>query len=139
MAQRLLGPNGFVQAVEEDDGTIVIYWAGNRFYSFHPEDAFSKNLGIYLLAAQNIARRDIQRIFKVAPITIKRILALVRSSGIKALRDYVKGAPSVDAQIKEFVCELFQQIEGTRGYQTIILGQVKAKHDKGEFARTLSR
>jgi hypothetical protein len=46
MAQRLLGPNGFVQAVEEDDGTIVIYWAGNRFYSFHPEDAFSKNLGV---------------------------------------------------------------------------------------------
>ena len=139
MAQRLLGPNGFVQAEEEDDGTIVIYWAGNRFYSFHPEDAFSKNLGIYLLAAQNIARRDIQRIFKVAPTTIKRILKLVRSSGIKALRDYVKGAPPVDAKIKEFVCELFQQIEGTHGYQTIILGQVKAKYDKGEFARTLSR
>ena len=139
MAQRLLGPNGFVQALEEVDGTIVIYWAGSRFYSFHPEDAFSKNFGIYLLAAQNIARRDIQRIFKVGPTTIKRILALVRSSGTKALRDYVKGAPSVDAKIKEFVCELFQQIEGTRGYQTIILGQVKAKYDKGEFARTLSR
>jgi hypothetical protein len=24
MAQRLLGPNGFVQAVEENDGTIVV-------------------------------------------------------------------------------------------------------------------
>ena len=139
MAQRLLGPNGFVQAVEEDNGTIVIYWAGNRFYSFHPEDAFSKNFGIYLLAAQNIARRDIQRIFKVGPSTIKRILALVRSSGTKALRDYVKGAPCIEAKIKEFVCELFQQIEGTRGYQTIILGQVKANYDKGEFSRTLSR
>src|SRR3972149_1292776 len=139
MAQRLLGPNGFIQAVQENDGTFVIYWAGNRFYSFHPEDAFGKNFGIYLLAAQNIARTDIQRIFKVGRSTIKRILTLVRSSGTNALRDYVKGAPCVEAKIKEFVCELFQKIEGTRGYQTIILGQVKAKYDKGEFPRTLSR
>ncbi len=139
MAQRLLGPNGFVQAVEENDGTIVIYWAGNLFYSFHAEDAFAKNFGIYLMGAQNIAREDIQRIFKVGGSTIKRILALVRSSGTNALREYVKGAPRVEAKIKEFVCELYQKIEGTRGYQTIILGQVKGKYDKGEFSRTLSR
>src|SRR3972149_9038498 len=107
MAQRLLGPNGFIQAVQENDGTFVIYWAGNRFYSFHPEDAFGKNFGIYLLAAQNIARKDIQRISKFGRSTIKRILALVRSSGTKALREYVKGAPPIDETIRDFVCELY--------------------------------
>ena len=139
MAQRLLGPNGFVQAVQEDDGNVVIYWAGNYFYSFNQSDAFAKNLGVYLLAAQNLARRDIRRIFKVSRCTIMRILALVRAEGINALIEYTKGAPCIDDKIKEFVCEMFQKIEGTRGYQTIILEQVKAKYDKGEFSRTLSR
>src|SRR4030042_3803407 len=139
MAQRLLGPNGFLQAMKEDDGTIAIYWAGNRFYSFHPKDAFAKNFGIYLLAVQNTARKDIQRIFKVGRSTIKRIVALVRSSGTNALKEYIKGAPCVDDKIKEFICELFEKVEGTRGYQTIILGQLKAKYDEGEFSRTISR
>ena len=139
MAQRLLGPNGFVQAVQYDDGTVVIYWGGNYYYSFKHNDTFTKNFGNYLLAAQDLARKDIQRVFKVSRCTIMRILALVRSKGIDALKEYTPGAPSVDAKIKEFVCELFQKVEGTRGYQTIILEQVKGKYDKGEFPRTISR
>ena len=130
MSQRLFGPNGFVDAEEQPDGTVTILWAGLPYYAFHRGNSLEKNIGIALLAAIGLARRDIQRLFAVSRATVKRILAIWRTAGIEGLKDYRPGAPSLDAELKEFVIDEFKKLEGQWGYQTKILTAVKQRFQK---------
>ena len=113
--------------------------AGLPYYRFNPEDTLAKNIGIGVLAAIGVARKDIQRLFGVSRSTVKRIQSIWRSSGAEGLKDYHQGAPGLDGGMKEFVIELYKGLEGRRGYQGMILEAVKEKYEKGEFSRTISR
>jgi len=139
MAQQLFGPNGFIHADEDEDGTLTIMWAGRPYYSFNPQDTLAKNIGIALLAAIGVARKDVQRLFGVSRSTVKRILSIWKRGGARGLDNYHQGAPGLDGGIREFVIDLFKELEGRRGYQGMILNAVKEKYEKGEFGRTLSR
>src|SRR3990172_9043082 len=139
MAQTLFGPNGFIHADEDENGTVTIMWAGQPYYSFSRTDHFAKNLGIYLLASLRVRHKDIQRLFGVSGKTIKRILALIRKDGLQALSGYRPGAPELDQKMKDFVIARYTELEGTWGYQRTILNAVKDKYEKGEFSRTMSR
>ena len=139
MVQTLFGPNGFIHADEDENGTVTIMWAGQPYYSFSRTDHFAKNLGIYLLASLRVRHKDIQRLFGVSGKTIKRILALIRKDGLQALSGYRPGAPELDQKMKDFVIARYTELEGTWGYQRTILNAVKDKYEKGEFSRTMSR
>jgi hypothetical protein len=139
MAQMLFGPNGFIHADEDKNGNVTIMWAAKPYYSFSRTDHFAKNLGIYLLASIKVRHKDIQRLFAVSGKTVKRILALIKKNGFQALTDYRPGAPELDQKIKDFVIAHYTELEGTRGYQTMILDAVKDQYQKGEFFRTISR
>jgi len=137
MSQRLFGPNGFVYAEEQPDGTVTIMWAGLPYYTFHRDNTVEKNIGIALLAAIGLARRDIQRLFAVSRATVKRILAIWRTGGIEGLKDYRPGARSLDAEVKEFVITEFKKLEAQWGYQTMILTAVKERFQKAISRQTL--
>jgi len=139
MAQLLFGPNGFIHADEAKDGTVTIMWAGLPYYRFNPQNTLAKNIGVAVLAAIGVARKDIQRLFGVSRSTVKRIHAIWMSHGTEGLKDYHQGAPALDGGIKELVIELYKGLEGRRGYQGMILEAVKEKYEKGEFSRTISR
>ena len=139
MAQTLFGPNGFIHAVEDENGNVTIMWAGKPYYSFSRTDHFAKNLGISLLASLRVRHKDIQRLFGVSGKTIKRVLALIKKNGLRALSDYRPGAPELDQKIKDFVIARYTELEGTRGYQTMILDAVEEQYKKGEFSRAISR
>ena len=139
MAQTLFGPNGFIHAVEDENGNVTIMWAGKPYYSFSRTDHFAKNLGISLLASLRVRHKDIQRLFGVSGKTIKRVLALIKKNGLRALTDYRPGAPELDQKIKGFVIARYTELEGTRGYQTMILDAVEEQYKKGEFSRMISR
>jgi len=139
MAQRLFGPNGFIDARQNEDGTVTITWADLPYYNFNPDDTLARNIGIALLASIGVARKDVQRLFGVSRSTVKRILSIWRASGAEGLKDYHQGAPGLDTQIRQFVIDLFKELEGRRGYQRMILEAVKDRCDKGEFDRSISR
>lgn len=139
MVQTLFGPNGFIHADENENGIVTILWAGRPYYSFDRTDHYAKNLGIWLLASLRVRHQDIQRLFGVSGKTIKRVLALIKKDGLQALTDYRRGAPELDRQIRDFVIARYQEFEGTRGYQTMILDAVQERYEKGEFSRTISR
>ena len=139
MAQHLFGPNGFIDAEEDQNGTVTIMWAGLPYYAFNREDTLARNFGVALLASIGLARKDVQRLFLVSRSTVKRILSIWRTSGTDGLKDYHQGAPALGTQIKELVIELFKRLEGRRGYQTMILNEVDQRYQKGEFSRTISR
>ena len=139
MVQTLFGPNGFIHADEDENGNVTIMWAGNPYYSFSRTDHFAKNLGISLLASLRVRHKDIQRLFGVSGMTIKRVLALIKKNGLRALTDYRPGAPGLDQKIRDFVIARYKELEGTRGYQTMILDAVQERYKKGEFSRTISR
>src|SRR3989304_2760075 len=105
MAQHLFGPNGFIYADEDKNGNVAIMWAGLPYYCFNRRDTLAQNIGIALLAAIGLARKDIQRLFVVSRSTVKRILSVWRASGTEGLKDYHQGAPSLVTQIKEFVID----------------------------------
>src|SRR4030042_507974 len=139
MVQTLFGPNGFIHADEDENGNVTIMWAGKPYYSCSRSAHFAKNLGISLLASLRVRHKDIQRLFGVSGKTIKRILALIKKNGLRALSDYRPGAPEVDQKIRDVVIEPYKELEGTRGYQTKILDAVQERYKKGEFSRTISR
>ena len=139
MAQTLFGPNGFIHADEDENGNVTIMWAGKPYYSFSRTDHFAKNLGICLLASLRVRHKDIQRLFGVSGMTIKRILALTKKKGLQALSDYRRGAPELDRKLRDFVIARYQELEGTRGYRSMILDAVQERYEKGEFGRTISR
>jgi len=139
MVQTLFGPNGFIHADEDENGIVTIMWAGKPYYSFSRTDHFAKNLGICLLASLRVRHKDIQRLFGVSGKTVKRILALVKKDGLQALADYRRGAPEVDRKLKDFVIARYEEVEGTRGYQRMILDAVQERYEKGEFVRTIGR
>jgi hypothetical protein len=102
-------------------------WAGNPYYSFNRDDHFSKNLGIVLLDSLGVAQKDIQRLFGVGRNTITRVAALFRQKGAEGLVDYKQGRQGLPQEIEDFVVSRYKELEGSRGYQNVILEEVRDK------------
>ncbi len=128
-----------MDAREDENQNVTVMWAGAPYYSFSRDDHLAKNLGIVLLDALGVAQRDIQRLFKVGRNTITRIASLYRQKGVAGLVGYKQGPEALPQEIQDFVVARYRELEGTRGYQNIILEEVRDKCQKGEFARTISR
>ena len=128
-----------MQAQEDENNNVTIMWACLPYYCFHREDRFKKNLGIALLESLGVAQKDIQRLFKVGRNTITRIASLYGTKGPDGLIGYQQGPKPLEKEIQDFVIARYKELEGARGYQNTILEAVRAKCQKGEFARPISR
>jgi hypothetical protein len=139
MVPQLLGPNGLIYCVEDENQNVHILWGGRKYYTFQHKDIFTKNLGIALLADLHVLQNTICEIFGVNRRTVSRIHKLYKKEGISGLNDYRKGRYRVEKFLKDFIITKYLELGNTRGYQKIILEEVKQKAKEGLFARSISR
>jgi len=139
IVQQLLGPNGLMQCVEDEDGNVDICWAGMAYYSFNRNNLFAKKLGIALLATIGILQKTICEFFKVSRHTIANVLEVYEEKGIEGLKDYKQGPSGTSEEIRQFVIKKYLELEGTRGYQDRIIKAVEAKAAEGYFEKSICR
>lgn len=139
VVQQLLGPNGLVYSVEDEQQNIKVLWGGRLFYSFNRNDAFAKRLGIVLLANLGVLQKTIGEIFAVDRQTTRAVVRLYREEGVQGLRDRQQGPPPVGDELKEFVINKYVELNNRWGYQQEILQAVRQKVDEGLFSKGISR
>ena len=91
IVQQLLGPNGLMQCVEDENGNVDICWAGMVYYSFNRSNLFAKKLGVALLATIGILQKTICEFFKVSRHTIANVLEVYREKGIEGFISEIGG------------------------------------------------
>jgi hypothetical protein len=136
---QLLGPNGLIYCVEDENQNVHILWGGQKYYSFKHNDTFAKNLGIALLADLHVLQSTICQIFQVNRRTITRIHKLFKKDGIDGLSNYEKGRQRVEKNLKDFVIKKYIELEKTYGYQKIILSEIDKKVEEGLFSKGICR
>lgn len=137
--QQLLGPNGMLFCTEDDRRKVDIFWGGILYYSFNRNDLLAKNIGISIFANNGVLRKTICDFFQVNRRTITNILAIYKAKGIEGLKDYKPGPASIEYELKQFVIKKYIELEGTRGYQKIILKAAEEKAKEGDFKKGISR
>ncbi|MDP7269440.1 MAG: hypothetical protein QF408_14865 [Pirellulales bacterium] len=137
--QQLLGPNGLVQSVEDENENVDIFWGGMIYYSFNRNNLFAKKLGIALLATIGILQKTICEFFKVNRHTIANVLDVYTEKGVEGLRDYKQGPSAIGEEVRQFVIKKYLEFEGIRGYQDRIIKAVEAKVAEGDFKRSICR
>jgi len=63
MAQKLFGPNGFIDFTEDQQHNVTIFWAGMEYYSFNRDDRTAKSIGIAIMSGIGVAQKDIWYLF----------------------------------------------------------------------------
>ena len=79
--QQLLGPNGLVYYVEDEEKNVDVLWGGRVFYSFKRKDSFAEKLGIALLANVGVMKKTISEVFGVNRRTVRRVIEVYRREG----------------------------------------------------------
>ena len=123
IVQQLLGPNGLMQYVEDENGNVDIFWGGMLYYSFNRSNLFAKKLGISLLSTIGILQKTICEFFKVSRHTIANVLEVYKEKGVEGLKDYKQGPSATSDEIRQFVIKKYLELEGNRGYQDRISKQ----------------
>jgi hypothetical protein len=136
---QLLGPNGLIYCVEDDNQNVHILWGGQKYYSFQHKDTFTKNLGIALLADLHVLQSTVCEIFQVNRRTITRIHKLYKKDGIDGLINYEKGRQRIENNLKDFVIKRYIELEKTYGYQKILLAEIDQKVEEGLFNKGICR
>ena len=136
--QPLLGPNGLMFSVEDQQGNVRIFWGGRQYYSFHRDDLFAKKLGVAILANIGVLHKTICEFFKISRNTVTNILSVYRERGAEGLTEYKQG-PGVEQELITFVRQKFVEVEGQRGYQRKILEAIEEKVQAGVFTKGISR
>jgi len=139
IVQQLLGPNGLIYYVEDENKIINILWGGRIFYSFSRFDTFAKNLGIALLANLGVLQKTICDIFKVKRRTVTRIIKIYQEEGVEGIRNYKKGPQKVEEELVSYVIKKYIHLEGKWGYQNVILKEIEKKVEEGLFVKSISR
>ena len=139
IVQQLLGPNGLMQYIEDENGNVAILWGGMIYYSFNRSNLFAKKLGIALLATIGVLQKTICEFFKVSRHTIAHVLEIYTEKGIEGLKDYKQGPSATSEEIRQFVIKKYLELEGTRGYQDKIINAVEAKAAEGYFEKSICR
>ena len=139
MVPQLLGPNGLLYCVEDENQNVHVLWGGQKYYSFQHKDTFAKNLGIALLADLHVLQSTICKIFQVNRRTITRIHKLYKTDGIDGLLNYEKGRQRVENNLKDFVIKRYIELEKTYGYQKILLAEIDQKVEEGLFSKGICR
>ena len=137
--QQLLGPNGLMHSVEDDCGTVTIFWAGTAYYFFHRDNAFAKKLGIALLAGLGVLQKTICEFFHVSRHTIANIKNVYEEKGIDGLRNYKQGPADTSEELKSFIIKRYIELDRSRGFQQEILDSIEKKVEAGDFKKTISR
>jgi len=139
MAQKLFGPNGFIEFTEDQQRNVTIYWAGMEYYSFNREERTAKSIGIAIMSSIGVAQKDICFIFQVSRNTITNISSRVKAFGFEGLVGYKQGRKLIDEEMRRFVIGKYLELDGSWGYQRAILDEMRQKYEKGEFPQVLSR
>jgi len=139
MAQKLFGPNGFINFIEDQQRNVTIYWAGMEYYSFNRDDRTAKSIGIAIMSSIGVSQKDICLIFQVSRNTITNISSRVDTFGFDGLVGYRPGPKIIDEEMRKFVIGKYLELDGRWGYQRAILEEMRQKYEKGEFPQVLSR
>jgi len=128
-----------MHSVEDEHGTVTIYWAGAVYYSFHRDDIFAKRLGIALLAGLEVLQKTICDFFHVSRHTIANIRNVYEEKGIEGLRNYKQGPSDTCEELKNFIIKRYIELDRSRGFQKTILDSIEKKVEAGDFEKTVSR
>jgi len=137
--QELLGPNGLIYAVNGENDEVNILWGGRLYYSFHRNNSFEKNLGIAILARLGVVQQTIGELFAVERHTVGNILSIYDKEGLAGLQEYKVGRRGVGPELQSFVIQKYIELQGTRGYQNMILEAITENVAQGLFSRCISR
>ena len=137
--QQLLGPNGLMHSVEDDCGTVTIFWAGTVYYSFHRDNLFARKLGVALLGGLGVLQKTICEFFHVSRHTIANIRNVYEEKGIEGLQNYKQGPTDTSEELKSFIIKRYIELDRSRGFQKEILDSIEKKVEAGDFEKTISR
>jgi hypothetical protein len=137
--QELLGPNGLIFAVKGENDEVHILWGGRLFYTYRRNNEFEKKLCITLLARLGVLQKTIAELCDVERHTVRNIVSFYDKEGPEGLRDYKVGRRAVPPELQRFVIQKYVELNGTRGYQNMILEAIEKKVDEGLFFRNVSR
>ena len=137
--QQLLGPNGLMHSVEDDCGTVTIFWAGTVYYSFHRDNLFARKLGVALLGGLGVLQKTICEFFHVSRHTIANIRNVYEEKGIEGLQNYKQGPTDTSEELKSFIIKRYIELDRSRGFQKEILDSIEKKVEACEFEKSISR
>lgn len=137
--QQLLGPNGLVYYVEDEEKNVDVLWGGRVFYSFKRKDSFAEKLGIVLLENVGVMKKTISEVFGVNRRTVRRVIEVYRREGAEGLKEYKQGPQRVGEEVKGFVIEKYVKLDKKWGYQQAILEAVEEKVKERIFSKSISR
>ena len=137
--QKLLGPNGLMHVRKNQDGLVTVCWGPLPFYSYREDDPEAKKLGMVLLANQGMTHTSIGELFNVRRDTVRICYEVYLQSGIPGLRAHHQGPQRIDEATSAFVIAEYLRLDGTRGYQEMILKAVAEKAQAGKLTCAISR
>ncbi len=130
MAQGILLDKTGLLEVKVEDGYYHVNYGFHKFACFHVDDEAAKRVIVVQLVEMEIEKTQIALAFNVNRSTVYFWKERYDAEGISGVVSMVRGRESKFTEdIKDYICVLYKNLKGARGYRKKISEEVKKLYD----------